>query len=84
MTDGNSDGFPNIIRYAVLVGKVFEKRNLSTFEKGLLSIVCQYSLENSIVGKVVCLTLVAVSSDGFSNLGSWIGGYCINIIYKVS
>lgn len=72
MTDYNSDGSPNIIRNAVLVSKVFEKGNLSTFEKGLLSIVCQYSLENSIVGKVVCLSIEAVSSDSYGNSGRFL------------
>ena len=62
---------------------MFEKGNLSTFEKGLFPIIGKYSLENSIVGKVVSFSLIAVSFYGFSNLYSWIGGYCINIIYKV-
>lgn len=84
MTDGNSDGFPNIIRNAILVGKMFEKGNLSTFEKGLFPIIGKYSLENSIVGKVVSFSLISVSFYGFSNLYSWIGGYCINIIYLLA
>lgn len=33
MPDAGLNGFPNIIRYFILMSKVFEKRNLSTFQK---------------------------------------------------